>query len=69
MEREDKDQSNIVYVIDTDTYLHQIDLIENCPILSNVIVFQTILEELREKLIFLSPYLTENLEIRRFLRL
>jgi len=49
MEIEEKGQEGIIYVIDTDTYLKQIDLIENCPILSNVIVFQTILEDLKDK--------------------
>lgn len=31
-------ENNIVYILDTETLLKQIDLIENCPILNNVIV-------------------------------
>ena len=49
MTKEMKGEENIIYLLDTETYLRQIDLIENCPILNNVIVLQTVLEELRDK--------------------
>ena len=31
-------ENNIVYILDSETFLKQIDLIENCPILNNVII-------------------------------
>mmetsp|Transcript_19753 Transcript_19753/g.16924 ORF Transcript_19753/g.16924 Transcript_19753/m.16924 type:complete len:125 (+) Transcript_19753:23-397(+) len=42
-------ESNIIYIIDLDAFTKQIDLIENCKVLNNVIVLQTILEEIRRK--------------------
>jgi len=42
-------EANNIYILDTETIIRQIDLIENCPILNNVIILQTILEEIKNR--------------------
>lgn len=32
-----------------ETVLNQIDLIQNCPVLVNVVIFQTIIEEIKRR--------------------
>ena len=45
------EKEQFIYMLDADTIINQIDLIENCPILNNVVILQTIVEEVRNRYI------------------
>ena len=42
----ESEKDRYVYILDLETFMNQIDLIQNCPVLQNVVVFQTVFEEL-----------------------
>lgn len=42
-------ENKTIFILDSQTFLGLMDLVENCPVLNNVLVLQTVLEEIKAK--------------------
>ena len=45
----ESEKEKYIFILDLETSLNQMDLIQNCPILKNVVIFQTVIEEVNAR--------------------